>query len=214
VTAQVIDQEYDPAIPIGEVTEHPDNPRRGVDSAVAASIEANGFFGAILVHKDTGHVLAGNTRLRAMRAAGETTVPGFWVDCDEPTARRILLADNRISDLAHYDDTLLLSLLSTVNEESSLYGTGYDQPSLELLMQAAAGDAIMGGVRQGATPEDRLEAYETGNNRSIVLPFDSDDYERAVTGLSAMRSRLGVDTNSEVVLWLLDEATAADDSGQ
>lgn len=206
----VVDQVYDPAIPVADLIEHPDNPRRGDDSAVAQSVEANGFFGALLIHKETGHVLAGNTRLRTMRAAGETTVPGFWVDCDEATAKRILLADNRVSDLAYYEDTQLLALLESIHDEQgSLVGTGYDQPAFELLLQSAAAEDIMGGVRQGATPEDRLEQYESADIRSIILPFAHDDYEAVVEGLAALRSTLGLDTNAEVIVRLVTEAVSA-----
>lgn len=200
----VVKQTYVEAINLADLTEHPENPRRGRDDAVAESVETNGFFGAILVHEATGHVLAGNTRLRVLRDKGETTVPGFMVDCDEATARRILLADNRVSDLAYYEDDALLALLETVHEQTgSLAGTGYDGPSMELLMQAQAADEIMGGVRQGATPEDRSDAYEAADIRSIILPFNHDDYVEVVDGLTALRSAWSLDTNAEVVQRLI-----------
>jgi site-specific DNA-methyltransferase (adenine-specific) len=110
----VISQSFDAEIPISKLREHPDNPRRGRDDAVGASIEATGFFGAVIVHKRTRRVLAGNTRYRTMKAKGATTIPGFWVTCDDATAKRIMLADNRTSDLAAYDDDLLALLLQDV----------------------------------------------------------------------------------------------------
>jgi hypothetical protein len=203
-----VDQTFDEAIAVEELSEHPDNPRRGDDEAVAESIDANGFFGAVLVHKQTGHVLAGNTRLRVARAADEPSIPGFWIDCDEATAKRILLADNRVSDLAYYDDQRLLAVLQSVNDDGgNLVGTGYDGSAMELLMQAQASDEIMGGVRQGETPHDRMEAYEAADIRSLILPYGHDDYEQVVDGLQALRSALGLDTNADVIKHLVAEAT-------
>lgn len=196
-------QEFDPAIAVAAVTEHPDNPRRGDDAAVAESVEVNGFFGAILVHRPTGFVLAGNTRLRVMRDAGAETVPGFWIDCDEATARRILLADNRTSDLAFYDDQVLLDLLTAVQQTDSLLGTGYDSTAYELLLQAVSAESILGGVRQGLTPTDRRDAFEASGIRSVILPFGPGEYEAVVDGLTALRSAWSLDTNSEVVARLV-----------
>jgi len=209
MSGYTINQEFNEAIPLADLTEHPDNPRRGDDVAVAESVRANGFYGALLVHKETGHVLAGNTRLRVARDAGETSIPGFWIDCDDKTAKRILLADNRVSDLAYYDDQLLLDILRMVDDENgSLVGTGYDSSSMDLLLQAAAADEIMGGVRQGATPEDRIGAYAAADIRSLILPYDHDDYEIVVDSLIALRSSMSLDTNAEVILRLVTEATA------
>lgn len=130
-------QEFVEAFPVADLVEHPDNPRRGNDVAVSESIEANGFYGAIIVQKATGHVLAGNTRLRAMREAGTETIPAMVVDCDDDVATRILLADNRLSDIAEYDNRLLLRLLDDVSEyEPELTGTGYDETALALLRAA------------------------------------------------------------------------------
>lgn len=134
---RTIPQEFDPAIPVAELSEHPKNPRRGNDSAVAESIEHNGFFGAVLVQRSTGHVLAGNTRLRVARREGEETIPGFWLDVDDAEAERILLADNRMSDLAFYDDRALVELLEGLHDsDDGLVGTGYTDDQLALMLDA------------------------------------------------------------------------------
>lgn len=129
----IVEQTYTEAMPIGSLTEHPDNPRRGNDVAVAESVERTGFYGGIVVQKSTGFVLAGNTRLRVARESGSETVPAFVVDCDDEAATRILLADNRLSDIAEYDNHMLLRLLEDVNVHDSLDGTGYDETALDLL---------------------------------------------------------------------------------
>jgi hypothetical protein len=204
-----IAQEYDDAIAIEALTEHPENPRRGDDSAVAESVETNGFFGAVLVQRSTGYVLAGNTRLRVASADGDESIPGFWLDVDDETAKRILLADNRVSDLAYYDDAMLLSLLESVSEETgSLVGTGYDTSAMELLMQAAAADEIMGGVRQGMTPQDRADEYQAADIRSIILPYSGEEYDAVVDGLIALRQEMDLESNAAVVAKLVLDITA------
>jgi hypothetical protein len=204
-----IEQEYDEHIEISSLKEHPDNPRRGDDRAVSESVETNGFFGAVLVQESTGYVLAGNTRLRVATDDGSTTIPGFRLDVDDETAKRILLADNRVSDLAYYDDDALLSLLETVSEESgSLVGTGYDTSSMELLMQAATAAEIMGGVRQGMRPSDRAEAYEAADVRSIILPYQGSEFDAVIDALFELRQEMDLDTNAAVVAKLVLDTRA------
>ncbi|RPI07880.1 MAG: hypothetical protein EHM63_07105, partial [Actinobacteria bacterium] len=123
----VIKQEFDPEVDVSAIQQHPRNPRKGDDASVRESMEHNDFFGAILVQRSTGYVIAGNTRYRVMKADGETTIPAFWVDFDDETAMRIMLADNRTSDLAFYDDEQLFGLLRDLNNSEGLDGTGYDR---------------------------------------------------------------------------------------
>ena len=206
---KVVDQEYDPAIAVDALVEHPENPRVGDDAAVADSVGELGFFGAILVQRSTNYVCAGNTRLRVARAEGAGTIPGFWIDVDDDTARRILLADNRMSDLAYYQDDVLMGLLADLAETSrGLAGTGYDQTAYELLLQQAASADIYGGVRQVMTPSERLDSYTDSDIRSIILPYQGDEFDRIVGILARLRDVFGYDTNAEVVARLLGDADA------
>ena len=113
---------------------HPANPRRGNVDAVAESIRANGFYGALVVQRSTRHVLAGNHRLQAARQLGMATVPVVWVDCDDDRALRILVADNKSSDLATWDDRALADLLRDLDGDD-LTGTLFDQAELDALLR-------------------------------------------------------------------------------
>jgi hypothetical protein len=126
---------------LDELRPHPDNPRQGDVGAIHTSIEANGFYGSLIVQKSTQYVLAGNHRLVALRQAGAATVPVIEVDVDDATAKRILLADNRTNDLATYDDHHLLAILAALSDEDGLVGTGYDQDDLDALARLAAAGA-------------------------------------------------------------------------
>ena len=203
---KVIDQEFDPAIDIDAITEHPDNPRKGDDRAVGESVGRNGFFGGILIQKSTNYVIAGNTRFRVFRDDGMATIPGFWVDCDDETATRIMLADNRTSDLAFYDDEALFGLLKSLVESEGLDGTGYDRAAYELLLQSMESDAIVGGIRQGVFPEERIDEYNQLDIRSLILPYEFSRYEPVANGLAELRTIWGMDTNADVVERLVYEA--------
>jgi ParB-like chromosome segregation protein Spo0J len=125
------------SVAVGRLKPHPNNPRQGDVGAIHQSIEANGFYGAVVAQKATGHVLAGNHRLIAAQHANAEEVPVMWVDVDDATALRILLADNRTNDLASYDEQALADLLTDIMaDEGTLDGTGYDRDALDDLMRA------------------------------------------------------------------------------
>lgn len=54
---------------------HPQNPRRGDIEAIADSIRANGFIGALRVQTSTSYVIGGNHTLQAAQLLGITRVP-------------------------------------------------------------------------------------------------------------------------------------------
>jgi len=206
---KTIEQEFDPSIPVSTLSEHPENPRRGDSKAVNESIAANGFYGAILVQRSSGRVLAGHTRLKAAKQSGATSVPGIWLDVDDKEAKRILLADNRTSDLAYYDDDALFAVLGSILDEgSNLKGTGYDDATYKLLLRTDSDteEMYVGNVNQGMSPGDRAAIYEGSDIRSIILPFQGEVYDEVVQNLTSLRSSLDVKTNADVVRIILGQA--------
>lgn len=122
-------------VSVSSLSCHPDNPRVGDVSVIVESIKSNGWYGTVIAQRSTGFVLAGNHRLKAAREYGLDSVPVIWLDIDDDRALRILLADNRTSDLASYDDTVLARLLEDLNASSEgLIGTGFDDSFLAELL--------------------------------------------------------------------------------
>lgn len=115
-----------------QIREHPQNPRKGDVEAIKQSMQANGVYRPIIVQKSSGYILAGNHTYRAMRELGETRIPVIFVDVDDDTATRILLADNRTADLGDYNHETLIQLLQDIPD---LDGTGYDPQDLENLLR-------------------------------------------------------------------------------
>ena len=142
--AKTINSYYE-IVGINELRPHPQNPRKGDVGAIYESIEANGFYGAIVAQKSTGHILAGNHRWKAAHEANLASIPVIWVECDDDRALRILLADNRANDKAGYDDSVLADILAKLSNESDLIGTGYTAADLDdLIAQMAVPDFAPG----------------------------------------------------------------------
>lgn len=114
---------------------HPMNPRRGDVGRIAESIKVNGFYGAILVQRSTNYILAGNHRWLAAQQVGMATVPVIWLDVSDTKAKKIMLADNRTSDMAQYGSEELQQLLRSVLAEDDLRGTGFDANDIEQLIE-------------------------------------------------------------------------------
>jgi DNA modification methylase len=114
------------------------NPRRGDVEAITQSLRANDQFAPVIVSRRTGEVLVGNHRVVAARELGWAEIAVCFVDVDDEHARRIMLADNRTSDLAGYDDEALAALLLEVGGD--LTGTAYSQADLDALLDAVSSE--------------------------------------------------------------------------
>lgn len=158
---------------------HPRNPRRGDVAAIRRSIRANGWFGAVIAQKSTGHILAGNHRYLAARREGAKTVPVVWLDVDDAAALRILLVDNRTADLAGTEDESLANLLRDLAEDTgSLAGTGYSGQELEALL-----DKLNAQVDEDEAED---QSAELGNVWQIVVDCASEaEQQELLAKLSA-----------------------------
>ena len=109
------------------LNEFPDNPWKGNDQEIADSIEANGFWGTLIVQKDSRTILAGNHRNKGAILAEMPLVPVMWVDVDEQQQVKINLADNRYAENGEYDRSLQLEQLDKLDD---IFGSGYDEEEL------------------------------------------------------------------------------------
>lgn len=160
-------------VPIGDLIPHPDNPRRGDVDQIAASLRKHGQYKPVVVQTSTGYLIAGNhTRLGALRLLEEDRAAGVtdsrwqyldvvYRDLDDEEATRILLVDNRTSDLGGYDSAALLDLLGSLPD---LEATGYSTEDLEELTRTIApvGDAAPVSL----TDEDEIP--ELPDERDVV----------------------------------------------
>lgn len=109
-------------VPCDSLAPYPGNARRGNVEAIADSLLAHGQYRPIVVRRAGAVVLAGNHTLAAAKRLGWATIQVVWVDVDDDQARRIVVADNRLSELGHDDQAVLADLLAGLPD---LVGTGF-----------------------------------------------------------------------------------------
>jgi ParB-like chromosome segregation protein Spo0J len=146
-------------VAISSLTVYPTNPRRGDIDAIALSLTAHGQYRPIVVQASTKHVLAGNHTLKAAKKLGWKKIKAVLVDVDDDTAKKIVLADNRLTDLAGYNEPLLKSLLQALPE---LDGTGFTASEVETLDRLISGDQkeSVGGNTLKDDPEVKIAAWK------------------------------------------------------
>src|ERR1700687_3540247 len=109
---------------------------------IADSIRVFGFNVPILVDAEL-KVIAGHGRLLACSLLGRKEVPTISLEhLNEAQARAFMIADNRLTEIATWDDRLLgeqLRELSELNLEFSLELTGFDMAEIDLLIEGACG---------------------------------------------------------------------------
>jgi len=121
-------------VQLTELKLYPDNPNQGDVGAIATSIEEFGQFRSIVVNKRTMEILAGNHTYLAMKMLGKDTIEAEFIDVDEITAKKIVLADNRLSEISMYDQDVLKNILTEIAETDTLLGTGFDGDDLDALI--------------------------------------------------------------------------------
>lgn len=110
---------------------YPKNPRKGDINIIAQSLKVNGQYRPIVVNKRTMEIVAGNHTFKAAQQLKWKKIAVGYIDVDEPTARKIMLADNRSNDAATYDYELLAEVIAEVDDVS---GTGYSDEDRESLL--------------------------------------------------------------------------------
>jgi ParB-like chromosome segregation protein Spo0J len=118
------------SVPIDSIHPYPRNPRRGSTHTIRQSLRAHGQYRPLVVNARTRDVLAGNHTYLAAREEGWRQIAVTFVDVDDEQAAKIVLVDNRSSDLALYEDSELVALLRSLDDTS---GTGYDDDDVERL---------------------------------------------------------------------------------
>jgi hypothetical protein len=127
-------------VPVKDLVHYPGNANQGDVEAIRASVRRTGQYRALIVRlQDDGQlvVLAGNNTLKALTAEGRRYVRCEIHVCDDDTALRINIADNRIARLATTDDDLLAEQLSFL--EGDYEGVGFSEPDVMELLDGWVG---------------------------------------------------------------------------
>ena len=124
---------------------------------IAGSIRAFGFNSPILVDSKAG-IIAGHGRLLAARQLQLSQVPVIVLDhLSEAQKRAYILADNKLAELAGWDDGLLRSELAGLRDaEIDLEAIGFNDDELRVLLaQADGADVACGDETRKRSPRLR-----------------------------------------------------------
>jgi hypothetical protein len=173
------------------------NPRVGDIDAIAISLDQNGQYRPILVNIGTltgreNEILAGNHTWMAARREltyrdGEGNqcfkeayplIYASFIDVDEDTAKKIVLADNKTADGGSYEESILAELFASLPDVT---GTGYTKDEV---------DDILSGL-------DEMVAQSTANIDDFLkdMPVTDDEDEDETPRVSARQQVL--DNESE-----------------
>ena len=145
------------------------NPRNNNEAVakVAKSIERFGFASPIIARKGDGRVIAGHTRLKAAIRLNMDEVPVRFMDLDDQASSALALADNRIGEVATWEDDTLKSILDDLEAEGvDLQELGFDEDDFARLADEILDDQ--------AEPEINFSEYIDEANNYVVLLFKNE----------------------------------------
>ena len=116
----------------------PDNPRLHDEDTIQESLALHGQYAPLKAQRSTRYLLGGHGTFDQAVALGWSHVAIVWVDCDDIEARQIVAVDNRSSDRASYDQGLLLSLMTPLEDAGLLAGTGWQADELAAIRDDVA----------------------------------------------------------------------------
>jgi DNA modification methylase len=144
-------------VPIGALKPDPRNPRmhsvRQI-KLIAQSITAFGYSAPIVIDR-SNNVLAGHGRLLACKKLGWAQVPTIRLGVTEAAARAFMIADNRLAELATWDDRLLAGKLSELAElklDFDLEAIGFTMGEIDLRIESLAAGSTEAGDKADRLP--------------------------------------------------------------
>lgn len=127
-------------VPLTSLRDNPLNPRLHPDrqiKALARAISTFGFLAPILIDQEA-MIVAGHGRVAAARKLKLATVPAVRVEhLTQSELRALMLADNKLSDLSTFDDTLLVENFRLLEVEAgglNLELSGFTMGEIDVLL--------------------------------------------------------------------------------
>lgn len=176
--------------PVQELTGWEDNPRNNSEAVpkVAESIKRFGFGSPVIARTADLMVIAGHTRLAAAISLGLETVPVRFLDLDPADAKLLALADNKLGEVAEWNEEKLSSeirsLLEGGTEDLDLDLAGFSTSEIEDLFSAHLDIDVEPEEDPFATPPSADESvtfafgeYRGRVSRSVFVSFAA-EYEK------------------------------------
>ena len=126
---------------------------------IAAAIQEFGFINPVIVDKE-GRVICGHARVLAAQLLGMKEIPTIRIEhLTEAQKQAYAIADNRLAELASWDDSTLAILLKELEEldpDFNLEVTGFDTSEIDRLIEALA--------KENSNPEDEVPELPSEEN--------------------------------------------------
>ena len=102
---------------------------------VMVSIKKFQFRNPIIVQKDTNKIIAGHTRYKAAQLLKLPFVPVIYADMNDDEAAAYAIADNKLGELATWDDSLLKDILEDLQlKDFNLEDIGFNKFEIDNLL--------------------------------------------------------------------------------
>lgn len=157
-------------VKLSELKAYANNPRRGNVDMIAVSLAEHGQYKPLIVNTDMT-ILAGNHTYKAMQTLGWTECQVRVLDVTDEQAKKIILVDNKLSDMAEYDTSVLASMLEDLFDVGELKGTGFDPDAVDNMLEIVVTEfeEFKGGY---AISDEELEIIKN-KKQNQLLPQDS-----------------------------------------
>jgi len=191
---------------VSELNNYYKNPRMGNVELIAESLKTYGQYRSIVVNKGShtnrpNEVLVGNHTLEAAKSLGLDKLLCKIIDVDDATAARIVLVDNSTSDMATYDDTLLLELLSSL--EDDLVGTGFTDVDIDDLLVSTEEE-----IESVPINSAQIERFANTTMKAMFVELDLETFIEVQKILSALMEEHGLTSSAAVIAKLAAEEVA------
>ena len=183
-------------IAVGSLKPHDRNPRTHTKKQIgqiSESIRRFGFTNPVLVDRDN-RIIAGHGRVEAARSIGMATVPVLRLEhLTEAERRAYVVADNRLAELAGWDNDLLaleLGAMLELDPDLDLALTGFDPAEIEALLNALDEDPTQEAAveidEKAMVVSEVGSLWQLGNHRLICGDAtDVQVYQRLLEGEKA-----------------------------
>lgn len=201
------------AVPIGELTPHGRNPRRGDVDEIRKSLDRFGQQRPILALPD-GTIVAGHHVYYAATVLGWTHVAAIRSDLTDEEVDAYLIADNRTAEKGTNDEALLAEILKEQYDAGRLEGTGYSPDDYEDLLveldrvSRLAAEEFKGDYAETA---EQLAARAARRGagvsiREVVLTLSVEQAERFAVNVAVLRKEWSISGVTDTVFRAVEEA--------
>tara|TARA_R100001086_G_scaffold53811_2_gene24061 strand:+ start:3268 stop:4473 length:1206 start_codon:yes stop_codon:yes gene_type:complete len=166
-----------------------DNPRQNQSAIdeVAKSIKRFGFASPIIARTEDKMIIAGHTRFAAAKKIGFDKVPVRFMNLDLGEAQLLALADNKIGEIADWDEEKLKEILNDFQHED-LEGLGWSDEELASLIDMPLESDFAGDPDEVPEVNEKAisvrgDIWVLGNHRLLCGDStNADDVDRLIDG--------------------------------